>query len=72
MHSEILFDFLIVFFLILSLKNMLQTLKISVSCRRNAYFHKIACFDADHGFDQKTFQNSVELHQKSIKKAFLM
>ena len=53
MHSEILFDFLIVFFEILTLKNMLQTLKISVSCRRNAYFRKIAFLEFDCYFDEK-------------------
>ena len=53
MHSEVVLDFVIFFFEILRLKNMLQTLKISVSCRRNAYFRKIAFLDFDCYFDEK-------------------
>ena len=60
MDSEVLFDFLIVVFKILKLKNMSQPLKMSVSCRRNAYFHKIAFLDFDCYFEEKKLKKWVK------------
>ena len=70
MHSEVLFDFLIVFFKILKLKNMSQPLKMSVSCTRNAHFHKIAFFDFDCHFDEKKLKNRSKIDKNLWKMLF--
>ena len=41
-------------------------LKMSVSCMRNAHFHKITFFDFDCHFDKQTFKKTWKINQNSI------